>query len=344
MSLRFASAVVVFALPLLPALAMAQAGPNEDTAGRTLKGNTLLYPSSFPSAFVVGTAAARAYARFVNVPNTAGPTRPQSLDLVGAANIFDFAVQLDDRWALFLVAGGTGLAGDNIPALVYEPGTFLLGGMLGGAFRLARWESSGTQLALRASGGYSYGKIIRLDPLFGPTGVADATLGNIIEGVEGEALRTSVKVFSFDLGLAAAQALGPHFSLQAYVAFHPSWSKLEPFNFATGQKDSVTTTVWGPTVGAAFAADGSPEFPFAAMAEYALTRRTAAENLLDIDETATVHALTLDLFYTGARMLQFGLFGTIELNLPPVVTRQGTSDRGHGELLGLVLRYVAQPR
>jgi hypothetical protein len=321
--------------------------PKNDThpsGGRTLDGNTLLYPTTFPSAFVTGTAAARAYARFLNVPDVPGPTRTHSLSLVGAANFFDFAVQLDERWAIFLLGGGTGVVGQNIPALIYEPGAFLLGGALGAAFRLGRWESSGTQLALRISGDYSYGKIIRLDPLFGPTGVTNATLGTLVEGADGEALRTPVKVIGFDLGLAAAQAFGRHLSLQGYIAFHPSWTKLEPFDFATGQKASVTTTVWGPTVGVAFAANGAREFPFAAMAEYNLTRRTAGENLLDVDATATVHTITLDLLFTGARQLQLGLFGSLELNLPSVVTRQGTSNSGNGELAGLVLRYIADPQ
>ena len=79
------------------------------------------------------------------------------------------------------------------------------------------------------------------------------------------------------------------------------------------------------------------------MAEYLLSRRAAGEFLLAINESTTVHQLTLGLYYTGASRLQLGVFGSLQLNLASIVTRQGESSSGQGELLGLALRWVADP-
>jgi hypothetical protein len=314
--------------------------PSRTWGDRTLAGNTFLLPATFPSAFVVSTAGIEAYGRLLNVPDVPGPTRSHSLAILGATNVYDFGLKLDEKFGIFLGGFGTGLAGSNIPALVYEPASFLFGGTLGGIYRLARWESGG-QLSLRAGGGYSYGKVIGFEPLFGVTGVADASLQSVLDGAQGEGLRTPVKILAFDLTLAVAQALGQHFSLQGAASFHPAFAKVEPFNFATGQRDSHTTTVWGPSLGFAFAANGGSGTPVAAMLEYALTRRTAAEDLIATDDATTVHSMTLGVYYTGARELQLGLFGTLGLHLPQVSTRRGTSDHANTELFGIILRYIA---
>jgi hypothetical protein len=51
--------------------------------------------------------------------------------------------------------------------------------------------------------------------------------------------------------------------------------------------------------------------------------------------------MTLGVYYTGARELQLGLFGTLGLHLPQVSSRRGTSDHANTELFGIILRYIA---
>jgi hypothetical protein len=76
--------------------------------------------------------------------------------ILATTNVFDFGLKLDEKFGISLGGFGTGLAGSNIAALVYEPASFLFGGTLGGIYRLAPWESDG-QVSLRAGGSYSYG-------------------------------------------------------------------------------------------------------------------------------------------------------------------------------------------
>jgi hypothetical protein len=328
--------------PAPPAQFPPATGPAEEPSrwgDRTLAGHTFLLPSFLDSAFVTTSLGLQARAIFFTMPDVPTDFGLLSLDATTVDQSLDFALKLSDAVGLSATVAGRALVGTNARSLVYVGANWNYAATLGAIVRVARIESSGTQIALRAAGSYSSGQVATLIPLFAaPT--ATVTLENIVRGNAGPLVTTPARTFTYGGSVDAAQAISSLFGLQASIGLGGSSLTLEPFEVATGDRVDQTTNGVNFRLGAAFTADFEPKgFPLAAMAEYAAIRSPSSFDLLNSSELNTVHTLAAGVFYSGRRDLQLGLEGALRLGLAPIETRSGTSGRPRAFLGDLVFRY-----
>jgi hypothetical protein len=229
------------------------------------------------------------------------------------------------------------------------------GGFLAPIFRIARIESSGTQVSARAQIGWERGAALDIPRLLvvaqsaiasasGP-GDAAATIGRGIEnGGLTRVVLDGTDGFGLDGSIELAQALGPMFGLQAAGTFRRRVLGATLRDPLSGSfRDSATR--YDALVDFSFEWDGdSLKVPLAAIVEYDLNARLGGtgDELLEMD-SGNVHTFGLGLYYSGRKDLQVGLFGALSLNLRPVPGVadapgfSGSPDLRVGEF---VIRYI----
>jgi hypothetical protein len=346
-SQRAALAQPVAPAAAAPAAAASAAEPPADWDDRTMKGHTFLYPILQEGAFNTmhfGIRQGFAYASFPNVP--LGSLGSVGLSASGVIENFDLGVKILPWLGVYGTAEGQVALGTNIDSLLLAGGNFSFSGNAGLVLRIARIESTGTELTARAFGGGGTGRdasIVGLvDALFSAGG--KAAFGDVLNGNLGRFLLTPTGNNTFGGSVHAAQAIGKYFGAQAAVEGDSTRQSVSPFNPATNANVSQTTSIgtFKTTVGVDV--DGAPGgVPLGAMAEYELEYDAASG--AGTSASTLSHFVGVGLYYTARRNLVLGLGGKTQLNPPPLTTenaRQQPVQSGSPTLLygQFILRYV----
>jgi hypothetical protein len=337
-------------IALLLALSAAPDGPGECIEGgcsRQLGGATFLLPILQQQAFVstyVGIREGVAVYRVPDVP--IGILGTLDASLAGYQQTLDLGLRLTRWLGLWGQARGTVYTGLTVNSLLVGGGSSVASGEGGLVLRLLHLESSGTQLSLRAGGGYEQGSELTLLPLL--SAIVDTpgvTLESILSGNLGEFLLVPTSERSVTGGLFLAQALGgPFLSLQASASARRAWRTSRPFDPSVEDRVDEDATATRFDLAAALAADfKSLGVPLALMGEYLFTGGRQTEVALGRTNPHT-HSVALGLYYTGRPNLQLGLGGVV-LDAAPHIGRGvrgrfATSGRPRLTYGQLILRYI----
>jgi len=284
-----------------------------DVSRRTLHGHTFMLPASVDSAFIQSTFTTRTSVRYEIVNDIPIGSRTFDLTSIGVREQFDLELALGDIWEVGLTAFGQFLAGTDGRTLATQGALYAYGGSLKGAVRIARIESSGTQIAARAQllgveGGERFSLLplvfaVRANPL---TSVPD-----IITNF-GDSLVTSVSWLDFGASVDVAQTITRALSIQGMFRLDIQRLKRSPFVPGVGRVDTSTTS-WIPS-GALAVGLNPVDFPVAFMGEYRLT----AQNNDDLTSLIPRHAVALGVYYSARPNLQLGPVFFGEFHLPDV--------------------------
>lgn len=304
-ALAFLSMLVVS----VPALAVDYA-----PADRVLGGHVFQYPTLQRSAFVETSFGVRQGGAYYTVdPGGLSLLDGRKLELIGATEGADLTLRLADWLGLELGVAGSVVVGNNIRSLFLSGGSFSYAGDAGLVVRVLRLE--GTQLSLRAFGGYRAGRDIALLSLVGAViSRPGVTLEDVIGGRLGELLTMPVRSWDVGGGVYAAQALGRLFSLQASVSVRNSWITERPFDplldVRVDQNDTALYFLGALAAGLDFA---QFHVPVAILGEYLFADGKRSGDTGD-DVWLMTHNLGLGLFYSGRQNLQLGLAGSVSIN------------------------------
>jgi hypothetical protein len=288
----------------------AGAAPDE-WGSRTLKGHTfpaMVSPNAL-GAFVTTDFGVRQGFAITSLTLAPSGGAPVTLNLAGLDQKFNLGVKITDWLGVFADGEGQVLLGTNVKSIAIGPNDFSFTGEGGAVLRLFRIESSGTQLALRASGGGGPGIGANVNGLLAnlvknPQGSVE----NVINGKVGKYLLTPESQVNVTGSLNAAQPLTKNFGLQLTFAFEDLIQSESPFSGTTSVSESTNT----PEMNVAFAVsiDGAPSgVPIAFVPEYELTKAFGSAGYVG-------NNLFAGLYYTGRRDLLVGVSGGTTLGLP----------------------------
>lgn len=315
---------------------------------RQLGGHTFLFPMLQQSAFVSSYVGIREGVAVYDVPALPiGRLGTQDVSLAGYQQMLDLGLQLTHWLGLWGEARGTLYSGLTVGSFMSDGATFQASGDGGVVVRLLHFESSGTQLSLRAGGGYERGRELTLLPLL--TAIVDTpgvTLESILRGSLGELLVVPTSEYSVNGGVFLAQALGGSFlGLQASASATRAWRTRRPFEPIEGGRVDHATTATRINLAAALTADfKSLGVPLALMGEYLFTAGYQSEVALARTDLRT-SSVGLGLYYSGRPNLQLGLGGVAVLDSEPRIGRDadgnpaksGEPTLTYGQL---ILRYI----
>lgn len=345
--------VVMLALNGAPAeTAAAQEHPEcEQCSGggrsRRLGGHDFLFPLFQQSAFVSSYVGLRSGVVSYDVPDLPiGSLGLQDVSLVGYQQTLDLGMRLTRWLGLWGEARGILYSGLTVGSYISDGASFQAAGDGGVVVRVLHLESSGTQLSLRAGGGYQGGRDLTLLPLLNAiVDTPGVTLVSILRGDLGELLVVPTSQYSVNGGLYFAQAFGPVVGLQASASATHIWRTRKPFVPSERARVDQDTTAIRFNFAAALAADfQSFGVPLALMGEYLFTAGHQTEVELARTDLNT-SSVGLGLYYTGRRNLQLGLAAAAVLHSEP---RIGVDPDGNPAKSGrprlntaqLVLRYI----
>ena len=320
----------------------------EGGCSRQIGGATFLLPILQQQSFVSTYVGIREGVAVYHVPDLSiGILGPQDVSLAGYQQTLDLGLRLTRWLGLWGEARGTIFTGLTLSSLLVGGGSFVASGEGGLVLRLLHFESSGTQLSLRAGGGYERGRALTLLPLL--SAIVDTpgvTLRSILDGNLREFLLVPIAERSVTGGLYLAQALGgPFLSLQSSASARRAWRTFRPFDPAVGDRVDLGTTATRFDLAVALTADFKPlGVPLGLMGEYLFTTGRQTEVALARTNLNT-HSVALGLYYTGRPNLQLGLGGVTVLDAEP---RIGRDVRGNPVMSGrprlaygqLILRYI----
>lgn len=315
---------------------------------RQLGGHTFLFPMLQRNAFVASYVGSTGGVAWYDVPDLPiGLLGTQDVSLVGYQQTLDLGVRLTPWLGLWGEARGTLYTGLTVGSFVSDGANFRAGGVGGAVVRLLHLESSGTQLSLRAGGGYEGGTELALLPLLNAiVDTPGVTLVSILRGNLGELLTVKITESSVNGGLFFAQALGGSFlGLQASASAAHLWRTRKPFDPTVDARVDQQTTAFRFNLAAALTADfKSLGVPLALMGEYLFTAGSQSEVELARTDLRS-SSVALGLYYTGRRNLQLGLGGVAVLAAEPRIGRDaegnpaksGEPNFYYGQF---VLRYI----
>ena len=324
---------------LPPVNAPASSGDiHTDASRRTLGGHLFMAPASIESAFVQTIFDVRTSARHESVSDVPFGNVTTDLKTLGVRETFLFDVAVNDVWGLGVGAFGQFNTGTNPRSLAIAGANYAYGALVNGALRIARIESSGTQITLRAQFfGAQGGQRLTLVPfLRSVRNMPAQTVAALITNF-GELVQVPTSWYGGAAAITLAQALSPVFGLQA--SFRLDLQRFHQAPFVPGQgRVDIDSTGWLPSVGVAFGIT-PPNFPVAFLAEY----RTAAQNFNDPTSRAH-HLVGIGAYYTARLDLQLGLNVSGEFGLPeiPGIDADGNlaaSKRGNAISGQFVMRY-----
>ncbi len=329
---------------------------------RMLAGHTFLFPVTHAGAFVTtyfGVAEGVYDESIPSVPIPGG--RATDLSLIGVTSTANLGIKLTD-W-LGIEAQGRALAvfGIDGQSLIYAGGQLNSGGFVAPIVRLARIESSGTQISARAQMGWLAGTSLQVPRLLvlartaiagavantsDPTAAARDIGSGIINGGFPRVILAGADTFGLNASIEAAQALGEMFGLQAALTVQRRALGLS-FNDPVSGDFRNSATRYDMIFDVSAEWDGlSAHVPIAAILEYELNGRLTGTGDEDLEEEGTnTHTLGVGVYYSGRPDLQVGLFAATIRNLRPIagVTvaggpgQSGTPNAQYGEM---VIRYV----
>jgi hypothetical protein len=338
------------------------AAPPTRWGNRMLAGHTFLFPVTHAGPFVTTYFGVAQGVYDESIPNVPIPgARTTDLSLIGVTSTADLGIKLTD-W-LGVEAQGRALAvfGLNGQSLIYAGGQLNSGGYIAPIVRLARVESSGTQISLRAQMGWLNGTSLQVPRLLvlartaiagavqntsDPTAAARDIGAGIIQGGFPRVILAGADTFNLNASIEAAQALGEMFGLQAAVAAQRRVLGVTLNDPAAGDfRESGTR--YDMLVDLSAEWDGmSAHIPIAAILEYELNARLAGTGDEELEvEGGNTHTLGLGVYYSGRPNLQVGLFAATIRNLRPiagvsVAGSPGTSGTPNTQFAEMVLRYV----
>jgi hypothetical protein len=352
------AAVPPAALALPPDLA----APPTRWGNRMLAGHTFLFPVLHAGPFVTTYFGVDQGVYEESIPSVPIPGfRTTDLSLLGVTTTANLGIKITD-W-LGIEAQGRALAviGTNGQSVIYGGGQINAGGFAAPIVRIARIESTGTQVSARAQIGELSGASLQIPRLFvlarsavggatsnttDPTAAARAIGGALLNGGFPRVVLAGADTFNLNASIEAAQALGEMFGMQAAVTVQRRANSMTFHDPVAGDfRESATR--WDLLFDFSAEWDAmSLHVPLAVMLEYELNGRLtgSGDELIEEDNTAT-HTLGAGLYYSGRPNLQVGLFAATIRNLrriagSTVAGGTGFSGVPNAQYAELVLRYV----
>jgi hypothetical protein len=338
------------------------AAPPTQWGNRMLAGHTFLYPVLQPSSFITTNFGIDLGVYDESIPSVPIPGfRTADLSLTGATAAANLGVKITD-W-LDVEAQGRALAilGTSGQSLVYAGGQLKAGGWLAPKVRIARIESSGTQISARAQIGELGGESLQIPRLLvlartaiagvvqnpsDPLATARAVGTGLFNGGFPRVILAGADEFTLNGSVDAAQALGDMFGLQASLTFQRRVLGLTFKDPISGSfRESANRYELLFDLSAEWDAN-SLHVPVAVMLEYELNGRLAGTGTEELEDASTnTHTFGAGVYYSGREDLQVGLFAAAIRNLRPIngitfVGSPGTSGTPHAEYLEMVLRYI----
>jgi hypothetical protein len=318
-----------------------------------------MFPALAPTPFVATYAGIRQgvyHQRFPNVPLPFGGST--DLSLLGVSDDVELSFKITDWFAISGFAQALAVIGSNGKSILYAGGNLNAGGSIVPVFRLARVESTGTQVSFRASVGWLPGDSIDIPDFLlaaGPT-VAAAQSSPTPQAIPG-AIATSVldngiertllvrtDTFILTGGFAAAQTITHELGVQAGLAFERAVYGATSNVLPSGDV-RVSDTRYDLLFDVAVDWNGvTIGIPVAVQAEYELNGRLHSTGSELLEGTSNVaNVLGAGVYYSGAQDLQLGIFGAYAFGLRPLQGIGGapsSSDDSQADYLQVVIRHI----
>ena len=307
-------------------------------ADRRIDDHVFLFPAYVSSAIVATYAGVRLRIGTNDVDGVPSPAGPLDLRAVTFANGVDFGLGITDWLGVFVSGSFRTLVSTNLPGLVYQGATFDIGGQGGAILRLFHSERTGTQLSLRAGGGYSRGQFAVLLPVFQQP---IASVNDVLLRDFGSEIKTPFSTYDYGGALAFAQSFGRFFGVQASAAVGGGHVTLEPYNRTRRLRDETSIDALPYAFGIAPSFDfAALHVPIAVMPEYVLSRAESTAQFRGSGDFDTFHVLGAGVYYSGRTPLQVGALWATTLGARPITTSLGSSQTPSQNVFELVLRYV----
>ncbi len=323
----------------------------ESARDRTLRGHIFLVPINQRSAFVNTYVGVRQEVSFQSIPRVPLVLSTVNLRLLGVDDNIDFGVKLLSWLGVFGNLHGLVKTGVNTDTLIARGGNYELGASGGVLVRLLRLESTGTQIAVSSSGGYSSGKSLNVYPL--AVAIYNAiinlqlpTLANLERALLsniGNYVLIPTDTSTFTLEAHAAQTFTRNFSFQFTIGGVRQLTIIRNYDLARNSWIRSRVSTWLFDGAFALTADGSPNgIPAAFMLEYAVIKGSRRSLDLGISAgTPAVKQISAGLYYTGRPSLQAGIGSSFLINQEPVTSPDGRKSASPSEIaMSFILRYI----
>ena len=298
-----------------------------------------MYPATIDSAFLATYFGTRTAARYEAVTDLPIGNRSVTIKSLGVRQNLDFELAFGPQWAAGVSLLGQFLTGVTGESLATQGAIYGYGATVNGAVRIARIDSSATQIAFRlAAFGVQGGGRVTVGPLL--RALRNTTISNVpdILGNFGSLLVTPVSWFGVGASIDVAQALGPVVSLQGSFRLDLHRFTASPFVPGQGRVDQ-SSTEWLPQAGVALGVN--PEgWPVAFLGEYRITSQDSSD-----PTSPATHLAALGGYYDARTDLQLGAVILGEFGFPALqgIDANGNpvgSDRGEATSAEIVMRYI----
>lgn len=311
---------------------------DEEGSSRKLGRHVFLFPTYVRSSFVSTYFGLRARLGESITPDVPTAFQTSDVNAVTLAEALDLGVKITDWLGFSLTAGVRSLIGTNLRALTYAGATYDAGGIAGLVLRVYHNDDKGTQLSLRAGGGYTGGRISTLLPIFQQP-VASAV--DALQGDLGQSINTPISTWIVEGAVTFAQAFSPFFGIQASASAGRSSLTVEPYDRRTKTRGSNNNSDVTYSFGAAPSFDFNAfHVPVAVMPEYVYSRQASTAQPIGEREFDTTHTLSLGVYYSGRKTLQVGLSWATVLGAAGLTTPQGVSGAPAQHSTEFILRYI----
>jgi hypothetical protein len=329
---------------------------------RMLAGHTFLYPVLHAGPFVTTYFGVDNGVYEESVPAVPIPgSRTTDLSLVGVTSTADLGIKLTDWLGIEAQGRALALFGVNGQSLIYAGGQINSGGFLAPIVRIARIETTGTQISARAQMGWLDGTSLQVPRLLvlartaiagaadntsDPTAAAREIGAGIVNGGFPRVILAGADTFGLNASIEAAQALGEMFGLQAALTVQRRVLGIR-FNEPTAGDFRESATRYDLDFDFSAEWDGmSLHVPIAAILEYELNGRLGGTGNEALENEGTnTHTLGAGIYYSGRPNLQVGVFAATIRNLRPIAGftvsgSPGVSGTPNAQYAEMVIRYI----
>ncbi|HEX4448871.1 MAG TPA: hypothetical protein VH044_19155 [Polyangiaceae bacterium] len=323
---------------------------------RMLADHTFLFPALYAGAFIPTYFGVTQGVYEEHIPSVPLPFgNSGNLDLIGYVAAVNLGVKIVDWFGVQATGTGLAVVGTGGESVIYSGGNLNVGGSIAPIVRIARIESTGTQVSARGQIGWLKGAALDVPRflLLGQSAIASANdpadaAGAIGRGIIGGGLTRviieGVDTFGLNGEVAAAQAFGPMFGLQAALTFQRRLTGVnlrQPVSGSFRESD----TRYDLLADVSFEWDGdSLHVPVAAIVEYEANARLGGTGDEGLEQDGLgVHTIGGGVYYSGRKDLQVGIFGATKRNLraiPGVADAPGQSGTPSVQIGEFVMRYI----